>query len=559
MDNEPLQALPPPDQSTDAPPDTLVGKDTSEAAEDTRPPARSARKKARAKPITGNAVDGMMATQITENLAELAQANRLHASPKISLSGQEQRPVLEDFRIVRKVGEGAMANVYQARQLSASREVALKVLFPHTARNPRMRERFYLEGRILARLNHPNMVRGYAVGEENGLHYFAMEFIDGRSLQKWLNLLGKLSVPDALHITLACARALQYAHGLELVHRDIKPDNILITRQGQVKITDLGVVKQVGDDLSLTQTGNGIGTPCYMPLEQARNAKDTDGRSDIYALGCVLYCMLTGRPPFLGENLVELLQAKQVGRFTVARKYNDAVPERLDLIIDKMLAKQVRFRYQTCDEVIKDLEGLKLAGTAISFIPSETTTTALGPADTATIPRPATPPARPTPTPAPVPAAPSAPPRSQPDESEGDWWYVNYKTGEGQLVTRKLTTEQVLELLENEHFDLHAKASRSLRENYRSLAALKEFQPALRSRIAKLMADRKAARFRHLYKKLDEEDQIRNPDRDQDRDAVDNGSNWPLYLYLIAAVSIAFGLGFALLRLLLHGVPSPLQ
>ena len=309
----------------------------------------------------------LLATAVTDAQAILRDAPLPGPADKSNLA--EQRPVvLGDFRLVQRLGEGAMGSVYRAEQISTPGTVALKVLFPHMARNPSFVERFYREALSLGRLDHPNIVRGFAVGEDQGWHYFAMEFVDGRSLQKWLTLLGKLSVGDAVHIALACADALGHAHDHDLVHRDVKPDNIMITRKGTVKITDLGAVKLLTEDLNMTQTGHGIGTPCYMPLEQARNAKETDGRSDIYALGCVLYCMLTGRPPFLGETLVDLIQAKDVAKFPPARRFNPEVPERLDLIIDKMVAKVLRYRYQTCAEVMRDLQALRIANGTLSFI-----------------------------------------------------------------------------------------------------------------------------------------------------------------------------------------------
>ena len=169
-----------------------------------------------------------------------------------------------------------------------------------------------------------------------------MEHVDGLSMQKWLARLGRISVADAVTITLRCLEGLHYAHGMELVHRDIKPDNILVTHKGKVKIADLGMVKTHDEDMSLTQTGHAVGTPWYMPLEQARNAKDVDGRSDIYALGCSLYCYVTGRPPFTGKTIVDVIQAKEVGVFPPARKSNPDVPERLDLIIAKMTGFQTR-------------------------------------------------------------------------------------------------------------------------------------------------------------------------------------------------------------------------
>src|SRR5262249_21613680 len=157
---------------------------------------------------------------------------------------------------------------------------------------------------------------------------------------------GKLAVGDALHLVLATAAALQHAHEQNLIHRDVKPDNILLTRKGVVKVADLGLAKARSEDLDLTRTGTGAGTPYYMAPEQARNAKYVDGRSDIYALGCMLYCFLVGKLPFEGDTALALIQAKEVGKFPPVRKSVPEVPERLDLIIDKMLAKNPQHRYQ---------------------------------------------------------------------------------------------------------------------------------------------------------------------------------------------------------------------
>jgi serine/threonine-protein kinase len=441
-----------------------------------------------------------------------------------------------------------MGIVYKAYQISAERDVALKVLFPHLIKNTRLLERFYREARVMGRLDHPNIVRGYAVGEEQGWHYFAMEFVDGRSLQKWLTLLGRLSVGDALHITLACADALGYAHGQDLVHRDVKPDNILITRRGQIKVTDLGAVKLLDEDLSLTQTGNGIGTPCYMPLEQARNAKESDGRSDIYALGCMLYCMLTGSPPFNGATLVELIQAKDAGWFPPARRLNSEVPERLDLIIDKMVAKAVRYRYQSCAEVIRDLRGLGLANTTLSFIPTDTSA------------EPATPISRP-PAKAPAPAAP-APARPAPPApaEEGDWWYVCYRTEKGP-VTRKLTTAQVRELIATRGFDPTAVASRTLKDGYRSLACYREFGQSMFGRATKGAADLRTARFRNLYKQIvDEEVQVEERVHDEYRGPEEAPSGWLPLLYRVAVIAVVATLVYFGLKALIHwllSMPNP--
>ena len=245
---------------------------------------------------------------------------------------------LDDFQLGKKLGEGAMGAVYKAIELSRKRTVAIKVLFPHVANNPKLVARLRREGRVMGLLGHPNIVQAYAVGEAEGCHYVAMEYVSGQSMQKWLLQLGSLPVGDAVRITLDCARALAYAHAQKLVHRDIKPDNILLAKDGTVKVADLGMVKTHDEDMSLTQTGHAVGTPWYMPLEQARNAKEIDGRSDIYALGCTLFAFLTGHPPFMGRTIVDVIQAKEVGTFPPARKTNVNVPERLDLIIAKMTA-----------------------------------------------------------------------------------------------------------------------------------------------------------------------------------------------------------------------------
>src|SRR5262245_50037597 len=207
---------------------------------------------------------------------------------------KEKITALGDFRLVRKLGEGGMGAVYQAHQISLDRPAAVKVMAKHLASKPDLVERFYREARLMARLDHPNIVRSYGVGEAHGMYYLAMEFVDGGSVSFHLKRVGKFSVGDALHIILACARALAHAHEQTIIHRDIKPDNVLLSKAGVVKLADLGLAKALEEDLDLTRTGIGAGTPYYMAPEQAANAKQADVRSDIYSLGCMLYLFLTG-------------------------------------------------------------------------------------------------------------------------------------------------------------------------------------------------------------------------------------------------------------------------
>ncbi len=476
-----------------------------------------------------------MATHVVDNPVAVAVANHLKYAPEVAPEGVHTRPLrFADFRLLGTLGEGAMGTVYKARQISTNRDVALKVLFPHMARNPKLLERFYREARMMGRFDHPNIVCGYAVGEEQGRHYFAMEFVDGPSLQKWLSVLGKMNVGDALHIILACARAVQYVHDLNLVHRDIKPDNVLITRTGIIKLTDLGVAKFLDEDFSLTQTGNSVGTPFYMPPEQARNAKEADARSDIYALGCTLYCTLTGRPPFTGATLLELIQSKETGKFLPARRFNPEVPERLDLIIDKMVAKQVRYRYQSCAEVIKDLEALGSTAPVLSFLPSNRKRTRPSQAARGTAL------GRSGDTPLEFPVV--------------DIWHVRYQTPEGKKVTRELNTRQVLALIGDESFDFMTKARRSVQDSFRSLASFREFEAAFLTRVAKVTADQRTSGFRNMYKKLDEEDRQRQQEWYRNNFQPPNFT-WPVLLYWFASRAALLGsvvLAYLLLKLIIH-------
>jgi len=278
---------------------------------------------------------------------------------------------LGDFRVIRKLGQGGMGAVYLAHQMSLDRRCALKVMSPEIAKNKGFVKRFIREARVMAKIEHPNVVRCYAVGEHKGVYYVAMEFIDGASMQDWIDKRKTLSVGDALHVTIVCAQALGHAHGSGLIHRDIKPDNILVTRNGAVKVADLGLAKAVDEDHSLTQSGTGMGTPLYMPPEQARNAKHVDHRSDIYALGCTLYKFLTGTVPFTADSTMELIIAKERGKFASAGKLNKEVPEKLDLMIDKMIARDPQHRYQSCEELLADLYSLGLENPSLSFVESD--------------------------------------------------------------------------------------------------------------------------------------------------------------------------------------------
>ncbi len=416
-------------------------------------------------------------------------------------SGKIKEVLMGDYRLTKKLGQGGMGAVFLGHQISLDRQVALKVLSKELAGKPAFVERFKREAKVMAKLDHPNILRCYGVGEAGGHHYLAMEFVEGGSVGDWLKKLGKFSLADSLHLTLACAHALQHAHELTILHRDIKPDNILLTKKGVVKVADLGLAKAQDDDLGLTKTGTGAGTPIYMAPEQARDSKHVDGRSDIYAMGVMLYVFLTGELPFRGETLVEMIEAKEKGKFSPARKFNEEVPERLDLIIDKMLVAKPEHRYQSCAEVILDLENLGLAGDRLSFI------------------EPAPGPQSKTSSPAPQPKkinvvrAAMASPRSSlgasTPEALADYWFASFTTSAGKAVTRKLTLQQLQGMVKNNSLDADTQVSRTLKGGYRALGTYPEFEGLVKANRTKDKAERRAEKFKNIYEKIDREEKSR--------------------------------------------------
>jgi serine/threonine protein kinase len=278
-----------------------------------------------------------------------------------------------DYKLLKKLGKGGMGAVYEAHQISLDRIVAVKVLAKELASKDAYVRRFQREARMMIKLDHANILRCFGVGKdkETGLHYLSMELVEGGSVESWRKKRGRFSIGDALHIILKTAAGLQHAHDKNMIHRDIKPESILLTEDGVVKVADLGLAKDTQENVSLTRTGAAAGTPIYMAPEQARDFKHVDIRVDIYALGVMLYVFLTGMPPFRSDNMVDLVSAKEKGTFDPMRRHNDEVPSKLDLIVDKMIAKDPKNRYASCDELINDLEPLGLANEQLSFMDLE--------------------------------------------------------------------------------------------------------------------------------------------------------------------------------------------
>ncbi len=331
--------------------------------------------------VEGKMLSAAQAAELREGLdqTQLAPQDRPSAPVvgelrvRTPVAAAEPLGMVGGCRILRKLGEGGMGAVYLAYQEDPGRQVAIKILADHLATNASLVERFEREAQHAAKLDHPNIVRGLGVGKDaaTGKHYLIMEYVDGPSAQQLLDRHGKVPIGDAVHITKDIAQALEHVQSRDIVHRDIKPENILITRTGVAKLSDLGLAKQLGSPWSSpskTGYGQSFGTAYYMPYEQHMSARRADGRSDIYALGATFYHLLTGQVPFPGQSQFEILEKKENGVYAPASVANPKVPEAIDRILDKMLARDPRDRYQTASELIVELERSGLSSPVLSFV-----------------------------------------------------------------------------------------------------------------------------------------------------------------------------------------------
>jgi serine/threonine protein kinase len=253
-------------------------------------------------------------------------------------------------KLLARIGQGGMGHVYRARHLGLDKDVAVKVLPREFANNPTLRERFMNEARMAGQLEHPNITPVYAVDEHEGQPYIVMQLVDGVPVSRLVSRQG-VDPLLAVRITAQVAHGLAYAHKRKLVHRDIKPDNLLILNNGRVKISDFGVAAALGSDASAGHSGS----PPYMSPEQCRG-EHVDGRSDIYSLGVTLYLLLTGRRPFLGETSQALILMHQQDDYPPLSELRPGLPRELERIVNRTLAKSPDARYQNADELAEDLE-----------------------------------------------------------------------------------------------------------------------------------------------------------------------------------------------------------
>lgn len=264
---------------------------------------------------------------------------------------------LGEFQVLRRLGKGGMAEVYLADQTTLQRQVAIKVLRPEYLSDATYVKRFRHEATAAGGLNHPNIVQVYSIGEQDGLHYIAQEYVRGGNLREFMRRKGPLEVPLVLHIMKQVSAALQVAGTAGIVHRDIKPENILLTKKGEVKVADFGLAQltQQGERVELTQVGVTMGTPLYMSPEQV-GGKAIDQRSDQYSFGAMAYHMLAGKPPFMGENALTIAVQHMNDTPKPLKDWRPDLPPALCDMIHKMMSKKRDDRFPDAQTLLGEIK-----------------------------------------------------------------------------------------------------------------------------------------------------------------------------------------------------------
>jgi serine/threonine protein kinase len=272
-------------------------------------------------------------------------------------SKPRQLQTVGNYELIEKIAEGGMGAIYRGRQRESGQVVAVKIMPAHMAQNPILLKRFEQEFRAASRLDHPNIVRAIDYGDAGDQPYLVMEFVEGESLGQKIEREGRMPEPDAIRIIAQVAQGLHRAHKQNLVHRDVKPDNILVRPDGVAKLADLGLVKETDTDLNLTKTGRGLGTPHFMAPEQFRNAKNADSRCDIYSLGATLYQMVTGELPFRSSGPLDAWMKKIQNELTAPRQIAPMLSERVEVAILRAMDADPAKRPASCREFIEELTG----------------------------------------------------------------------------------------------------------------------------------------------------------------------------------------------------------
>ena len=266
---------------------------------------------------------------------------------------EKGQKINDRYEIIKSIGEGGMANVYLAYDTILDRRVAIKVLRGDLSGDEKFVRRFQREALSASSLSHPNIVEMYDVGEDNGLYYIVMEYIEGKTLKQLIKKRGSLTLSEAIDIMLQLTDGISHAHDSYIIHRDLKPQNIMIREDGSIKITDFGIAMAL-NSTQLTQTNSVMGSVHYLPPEQA-SGKGSTIRSDIYSMGILFYELLTGQLPFKGDNAVEIALKQMRDDIPSIRKKNPAIPQSVENVILKATAKNPKNRYADAKEMHADL------------------------------------------------------------------------------------------------------------------------------------------------------------------------------------------------------------
>jgi len=295
---------------------------------------------------------------IEEGYLTKSQLSRIqHSADDDSMYRPAQQ--IPGFQILKKLGQGAMATVFQAKQISLDRIVAIKVLPRRMSENREFVDRFYREGRAAARLNHPNIVQAIDVGEAGGYHYFVMEFIDGCTVYDKISDGRPMPEEEAVRIALGTAKALEHAHARGFIHRDVKPKNVMLTKDNVVKLADMGLAREVSDyKIAELEAGRAYGTPYYISPEQIRGEINIDFRADIYSLGATFYHMLVGKVPFEGSTPSTVMHKHLKEPLVPPDHLNARLSSGVAEVVELMMAKKREDRYPSTKELIIDLEAI---------------------------------------------------------------------------------------------------------------------------------------------------------------------------------------------------------
>jgi len=301
----------------------------------------------------------LVSALISQGVVTKRQVERLKPQIEAQQEAQKSDRQIPGFQIIKKLGAGAMATVYLARQLSLDREVAIKILPQKFMSNPQFVERFYAEGRAAAKLNHPNIVGALDVGKAGDYHYFVMEYVEGRTVYDDIVEHKQFTEVDSLAIVIQVARALDHAHKAGFIHRDVKPKNIMITKDGVVKLADMGLARAVSDrEAAEAEQGKAYGTPYYISPEQIRGEIDVDFRADIYSLGATFYHMVTGKVPFDGANPSAVMHKHLKAELEPPDHINQSLSAGMGEVIEVCMTKDRNKRYNTTSDLLADLESL---------------------------------------------------------------------------------------------------------------------------------------------------------------------------------------------------------